>query len=100
MSNELTIIKSENVNMIIADTPKVYNENVLSNDKCNAFGKSLLNQIAQQGMNDELDQQAAAFIEKARKTVKKMNEKRSPLSKLFDKIRTECTSLENDIDPT
>lgn len=100
MSNELTIIKSENVNMIIADTPKVYNENVLSNDKCNAFGKSLLNQIAQQGMNDELDQQAAAFIEKARKTVKKMNEKRSPLTKLFDNIRTEFTSLENDIDPT
>lgn len=100
MSNELAIIKSENVNMIIADTPKVYNENVLSNDKCNAFGKSLLNQIAQQGMNDELDQQAAAFIEKARKTVKKMNEKRSPLTKLFDNIRTEFTSLENDIDPT
>ncbi len=100
MSNkQLTIIKSENVNMIIADTPKVYNENVLSNDKCNAFGKALLRQITEQGMTDELDQQAATFIEKARKTVKKMNDKRSPLTKLFDKIRTEFTSLENDIDP-
>jgi len=100
MSKQLTIIKSENVNILIADTPKVYNENVTSTEKCNAFGNALLRQITEQGMTDELDQQAATFIEKARKTVKKMNEKRSPLTKLFDSIRTEFTSLENDIDPT
>lgn len=98
-NNQLTIIKSENVNMIIADTPKVYNENVTSTDKCNAAGNALLRQITEQGMTDELDQQAATFIEKSRKTVKKMNERRSPLTKLFDNIRAEFTSLENDIDP-
>ena len=51
-------------------------------------------------MSDELDQQAAVFIEKARKTVKKMNEKRSPVTKLFDDIRREFTLIENTIDPT
>lgn len=51
-------------------------------------------------MNDELDQQAAQYIEKARRTIKKMYEKRSPVTKLFDEIRTTFTSLEGDIDPT
>lgn len=51
-------------------------------------------------MNDELDQQAASFIEKARKTVKKMYDKRSPLTKMFDEIRTNFTSMESDVDPT
>ena len=50
-------------------------------------------------MTDELDQQAAAFIEKARRTIKKMNERRSPVTKLFDDIRREFTALENVIDP-
>ena len=45
-------------------------------------------------------EQAALFIEKARKTVKKMNERRSPVTKLFDDIRKEFTTMENDIDPT
>lgn len=47
----------------------------------------------------ELDKEAALFIEKARKTVKKMNEKRSPVTKLFDDIRREFTVIENAIDP-
>ncbi|RYM99365.1 hypothetical protein PG1821B_1595 [Bifidobacterium animalis subsp. lactis] len=51
-------------------------------------------------MTDELDQQAAVFIEKARKTVRKMNERRSPVTKLFDDIRREFTVMENAIDPT
>lgn len=56
--------------------------------------------IAENGMTDELDMQAAAFIEKTRKTVRKMNERRSPVTQLFDNIRKEFTALENSIDPT
>lgn len=51
-------------------------------------------------MTDEIDKEAALFIEKARKTVRKMNEKRSPVTKLFDDIRREFTVIENAIDPT
>ncbi|MBQ1559147.1 MAG: hypothetical protein IIZ69_13835 [Pseudomonas sp.] len=51
-------------------------------------------------MTDELDQQAAKYIEAARKTVAKMNDKRSPLTKLFDQIRSEFTRLEGEIDPS
>jgi len=100
MANELTIIKSENIQAIVKETPQNHQLNVQSRDKCVSFGQRLLAQIQQHGMTDELDQQAANYIDAARKTVKKMNERRAPLTKLFDQIRTEFTGLENEIDPT
>lgn len=100
MSNkQLSIVQSENVRMIVNGTPQTYDENQLSHDRCIDAGSQLLASIQAHGMTDELDQQAAVFIEKARKTVAKMNERRSPLTKLFDSIRREFTVLESDIDP-
>lgn len=100
MDNKPTIIQSENIQTIVQETPQNHQLNVQSRDKCVSFGQRLLAQIQQQGMTDELDQQAANYIDAARKTVKKMNERRAPLTKLFDQIRTEFTGLENAIDPT
>ena len=90
MSTEVAIIKRENVELIASTAPQAYSENQVSRQRCLAAGNTLLATIQQQGMNDELDQQAASFIEKARKTVKKM----------FDEIRTNFTSMESDVDPT
>lgn len=99
MSNEL--VKQENVEMIVKNAPQSYNENQISHDRCIETGKKLLADIQTAGgMNDELDQRAAEFINRARNTVKKMNDKRSPVTKLFDEIRTVFTSMENDVDPT
>ena len=100
MSTEVAIIKRENVELIASTAPQAYSENQVSRQRCLAAGNTLLATIQQQGMNDELDQQAASFIEKARKTVKKMYDKRSPLTKMFDEIRTNFTSMESDVDPT
>lgn len=97
--NELAIIRKENIDLIVSNAPAAYNENTVSHDRCLDAGRAILARM-QQGMTDELDQQAAVFIEKARKTVRKMNDKRSPLTKLFDEIRTTFTGMENDIDPT
>ena len=99
MSTDLAIIRKENIDIIVSSAPAAYNENVVSHDRCLGAGQSLLDKM-KQGMNDELDQQAAIFIEKARKTVRKMNDKRAPLTKLFDEIRTAYTTMENEIDPT
>lgn len=99
MSNEL--VKQENVEMIVKNAPQSYNENQISHDRCIETGKKLLADIqAAGGMNDELDQRTAEFINRARNTVKKMNDKRSPVTKLFDEIRTVFTSMEYDVDPT
>lgn len=100
MSTEVAIIKRENVELIASTAPQAYSENQVSRQRCLVAGNTLLATIQQHGMNDELDQQAASFIEKARKTVKKMYDKRSPLTKLFDEIRTNFTSMESDVDPT
>lgn len=99
MSNELTIIRPENMNKIMQAAPKSYELNRQSRDNCVNFGQNILHTIQQQGMNDDLDRQAATFIEKARRTVKVMNERRSPVTKLFDQVRTAFTVIENEIDP-
>ena len=100
MSQELAIVKQENIQTIVSAAPQSYQDNKLSREKCLDAGKAILDAIQAQGMTDELDQQAAQYIEKARKTVKKMNERRSPVTKLFDDIRKEFTAMENAIDPT
>lgn len=99
-NNELSIIKPENMQQIVMAAPGSYETNVKSRDNCVAFGQNILTAIQQQGMNDELDKQAAVFIEKARRTVKVMNERRSPVTKLFDQVRTAFTTIENEIDPS
>ena len=99
MAQELAIIKQENIQTIVSAAPQSYQDNRLSREKCIEAGQAILNAIMQGGMTDELDQQAAQYIEKARKTVKKMNERRAPVTKLFDDIRKEFTAMENAIDP-
>ena len=98
--NEITIIKSENIQSIISAAPQSYDENIISHNRCIEAGTSILQAIETQGMNDELDLQAANFLERARKTVRKMNDKRSPVTKLFDEIRSQFIQIENDVDPT
>lgn len=100
MSTELAIIKKENIELIVSNAPVAYDENKVSQDRCLAAGNKLLTQLSTQACTDELDQQAAIYIEKARKTVKKMNDKRTALTKLFDEIRSTFTSMENSVDPT
>lgn len=98
-NNELAILRPENIKDIVQTAPQSYDLNKKSRDNCVTFGQNILNTIQQQGMNDDLDKQAAVFIEKARRTVKVMNERRSHVTKLFDQMRTAFTTIENEIDP-
>lgn len=99
-NNQLQIFRPENVQLITSNAPQALTDNQQSHARCLAAGNAILQLIQQNGMTDEIDQQAASFIDKARKTVAKCNERRSPFTKLFDEIRTQFTALENDIDPT
>lgn len=85
---------------IAAQAPEAFKNNQLSHDKCLEVGEKILEAIRNGGMTDELDEQAARYIEKSRKTVSKMNEQRSPVTKLFDEMRKAYTTLENEINPT
>lgn len=99
-NQQLPILRKENVQMIAQSAPDTYNTNQLSTQRCADFGQRLLDEIKRHGMSDDLDKRCAEFIEKAKRTVKAMNERRSPITKLFDQIRSEFTGMENQIDPS
>lgn len=99
-TNNLPILRQENVQLIVQSAPDAYNTNSLSSMRCSDYGKNLLTEIQQHGMTDELDKRCADFIDKAKRTLKAMNERRAPFTKLFDQIRSEFTGMENAIDPT
>lgn len=99
-NNNLPILRQENVQLIVQSAPDAYNTNSLSSMRCSDYGMNLLTEIQQHGMTDELDKRCADFIDKAKRTLKAMNERRAPFTKLFDQIRSEFTGMENAIDPT
>ena len=99
-TTDLTIVRKENVQMIAQSAPQIYKDNTTSSERCTEYGQKLLAQIKANGMNDDLDQQCAVYITKARNTVKKMNTNRSAITKIFDQIRSEFTGMENAVDPT
>lgn len=90
---------AENMGEIVRTAPASYADNRRSHDNCLQHCRTLLEQIQTGGMTDELDLRASKFIERTRRTLKEMNERRSPVTKLFDRVRTEFTALENEIDP-
>lgn len=97
MSTQL-ILQESNIRDIISSAPAAHTANIQSHDRCLAAAQSLLDRIQTTGMTDELDQEAAAFLSKTKATVKKMNEQRSHVTKLFDTIRGEFTRLESDLE--
>ena len=99
MANELTIFEPQSVGTIAQVAPQAYKENTISHDRCIQFGKELLKRVETEGMSDSLDQEIAVFIERAKKTLKKMNGKRSAVTQIFDTIRSAYTGLENEVDP-
>ena len=98
--NAIVVFEPQNIQQIAQMGPQAASENKVSHDRCIDAGQILLDTIEASGMNDEIDQRVATFIEKAKKTVKKINDKRMPVTKLFDTIRGHFTSLENDVDPS
>lgn len=99
-NSAITIFEPQNFGIIIKNAPQAFKENSLSHDRCIEFGKILLERVITEGMNDILDKEIADYIEKAKKTVKKMNGKRCSVTQLFDSIRSAYTTLENEVDPT
>lgn len=93
------IVRQESLATIVQAGPQSYQSNALSCRRCTEAGRQLLDLVEKEGMNDELDRLIAVHIEKARKTLKVMNERRAPVTKLFDQVRAEFTVLENNINP-
>ena len=96
------LIKVEEFTSILQTAPDMLSTNQQSVSRCNNAGQGLLDTIEANGEinSDELDAKIADFISKAKITVKKMNERRSPLTQLLTRISKEFTTLETDINYT
>ena len=97
-NNMFPIVRTENVQQIVDMTPDAYATNTLAVEKCNMLGQQLLEKINRDGMSDVLDKDCASYIERAKVAVKRMNERRAPITKLFDQIRSAFTSMEGYVD--
>ena len=75
--SDAVIVRQENIATIVKAGPQSYQTNALSSLRCADAGRQLLEEIERDGMSDELDKRLGAYIEKTRKTVKVMNERRS-----------------------
>lgn len=95
-------IKVEEFTSILQTAPDMLSTNQQSVSRCNDAGQGLLDTIEANGEinSDELDAKIADFIQKAKITVKKMNERRSPLTQLLTRISKEFTTLETEINYT
>ena len=98
MANDLMVIKQSDVDLIAQQIPNAYDVSVKSHNACLNYGEKLLARIKQEGMSDELDSEASLFITKSKATVKKINEVRSPATKMFDQFKKVFTTMENEID--
>lgn len=99
-NTDIILFEPQKVGTIAQVAPQAYKENSVSHDRCIDAGSELLERAKSEGMSDALDQDIALFIERAKRTVKKMNGKRSAVTQLFDTIRSAYTTLENEVDPT
>lgn len=100
MKELLPVITRESVEMISTSAPQAYEQGKASHDACIAYGEKILARLESEGMSDELDRDMAKYVDRSRQTVKKINELRSPITKLFDEFRNVFTTLENEVNPT
>lgn len=100
-AQETALVKQENIQAIVQLAPKAYETGKISHDKCLEFGNALLKKIEENGgLNDALDAQVADYLVRVGTTHKKINDARTPVTRLFDDIKKVFTALENDIDKT
>lgn len=97
MATEL--IKIDEVKNILSSFPDIIGRNTNSVKKCNEAGQTLLDTIEGEGMNEAIDQAAADYLKKVNVTLKNMDERRKPITQIFDKVRSFFTSQEKEIDP-
>lgn len=95
---ENQIIRQNEISDIARIAPDAIVNNQTSAQACADYGNKLL-EMAEKGMNDDMDEKLRKYINKSRTTVTTMTERRKPVTQLFDNIRSGFTELERMIDP-
>ncbi len=94
----LAVIDKSELEQMVAFTSGSYNENVTTLTKAEDYGNQLLALIKSNGMTDDLAAKCNAYLVRIREASAKCEERRKPLTKLFDGIKSKFTSLEKRFD--
>ncbi|SHG33426.1 hypothetical protein [Dysgonomonas macrotermitis] len=83
--------------VILNSAPEILMQNQTSKSKATEVYLTIENLIADNGMSDFYDSELAKFVEKGKKTITAMNERRKPVTQMIDLIKKEFTSIESDL---
>lgn len=83
---------------IAADAPAILTKNINLMNKGIQKGQGLLDTIEAEGMSPELDEACNEYLSQVAGAKTKMNERRSPITKILTAIQGEFTRLENSLD--
>ena len=83
------------VQRIIGEAPATLQSNRKSTQNSIEFADNLIQNSKKVGMNDILDGQMASYVEKGRKTITAINDRRKPFTQMVDLLKKEFTGLES-----
>lgn len=89
-----------NLPVILNSAPEILMQNQTSKSKATEAYLTIENLITDNGMSDFYDNELAKFVEKGKKTITSMNDRRKPITQMIDLIKKEFTSLESDLKST
>lgn len=89
-----------NLPVILNSAPEMLMQNQTSKSKATEAYLTIENLITDNGMSDFYDSELAKFVEKGKKTIISMNDRRKPVTQMIDLIKKEFTSLESDLKST
>ena len=92
VDQQAQIVKS--IQTIKSEVLDAVQKNQESVTACLNAGEEILAEIEANQMNEELDRKAAVFIKRARETAKTINERRKPVTQIFDVVRKGFTAIE------
>lgn len=89
-----------NLPVVLNSAPEILMQNQTSKSKATDAYLTIENLITDNGMSDFYDSELAKFVEKGKKTIISMNDRRKPVTQMIDLIKKEFTSLESDLKST
>lgn len=89
-----------NLPVVLNSAPEILMQNQTSKSKATQAYLNLESLIEQNGMSDFYDGELSKFIDKGKKTITSMNERRKGVTQMIDLIKKEFTSLESDLKGT
>jgi peptidoglycan hydrolase CwlO-like protein len=95
---ESTALQVSQLQELATNTNNILQQNSLSIENAKKAGAVLVEKIKQSGMSEPIDKECNDFLVKCNRTRELINERRKPVTQLFDQVKTYFTNLESQID--